>query len=695
MILLWLHVPAIIVFALVRGEPLPHALVEVAPVIVLGGLAARLTDRRWLSTVIAAVGLLTCSAILVHLSGGVIELHFHFFVMVGIFTLYQDWVPFLAAIGYVALHHGVIGALWPEEVYNHPAAIENPWTWAAIHAFFVLGLSAAGIISWQLNEVTGGVAHDREEELAESQRVAHLGSWEWDIAGNRISWSDELYRIFGLAPHELEPTYEGYLAHVHPDDVALVNGWVGAVLQGEECFEGDNRILRPGGEVAWIHARGEAVRDEEGTPVRLRGTVHDVTTSKLAEEALEKTNARYRLLQAMTSAANEASSIPEALQTAVGEIGAHTGWPVGHVYVPAEHDAGLLVSSGVWHMDEPARFGALRTATAATSFRAGEGLGKLMSHPAPSWVSDVTLDPTHARAGATPGFEARTHVAFPVRLATETVAVLEFFSEEALEPDHALLDTLGQVGTQLTRVAERQRASAELATARDAAMESSRLKSEFLATMSHEIRTPMNAVIVLTGLLLRTHLDHRQRQYAQGVEEGGEALLAVINDILDLSKIEAGKLELEVVDFDLVQVVEEAAGLVAETARRKSLELVAYCNPDVPAGLRGDPARLREVLLNLVSNAVKFTETGEVIVRARLVEESDEAVVVRFEVADTGIGIADSDRHRLFEPFSQADSSTTRRFGGTGLGLAISSQLVAAMGGELGVDSEPGRGSTF
>ena len=359
----------------------------------------------------------------------------------------------------------------------------------------------------------------REQQLAEAQRVAQLGSWEWDIATNRVSWSDELYRIFDLEPHELEPTYEGYLAHVHPDDRAVANEEVGAALHAKDNFEYVARVVRSGGEVGWIRARGEVVRDDTGAPVRMSGTAQDVTASKQAEEALART--------------------------------------------------------------------------------------------------------------------------------------------------------------------------------RDEAMESSRLKSQFLATMSHEIRTPMNGVIGLTGLLLGTELDDRQRQYAEGVKGAGQALLAIINDILDFSKIEAGKLELEVVDFTLADVVEEAAGLVASAAQRKGLELVAYCFPGLPAGVRGDPARLRQVLLNLASNAVKFTEHGEVVVRARLVDESDQALVVRFEVVDTGIGIAEVDTHRLFDPFSQADASTTRRFGGTGLGLAISRQLVALMGGDLGVESEVGRGSTF
>lgn len=235
----------------------------------------------------------------------------------------------------------------------------------------------------------------------------------------------------------------------------------------------------------------------------------------------------------------------------------------------------------------------------------------------------------------------------------------------------------------------------QLADARDAAMESSRLKGEFLATMSHEIRTPMNGVIGLTGLLLNTPMSELQRSYAEGVKGGGEALLAIIDNILDFSKIEADRMSLEVIEFDLRDVVNESVLLLAETARSKGLTLMVEVPDQVPRRVCGDAVRLRQILLNLVSNAIKFTETGEIWVRVGLESESDGAARVRFEVQDTGIGIAPEDHAKLFEPFSQVDSSTTRRFGGTGLGLAISRRLVQLAGGQIGVNAELDSGSTF
>jgi two-component system sensor histidine kinase/response regulator len=260
--------------------------------------------------------------------------------------------------------------------------------------------------------------------------------------------------------------------------------------------------------------------------------------------------------------------------------------------------------------------------------------------------------------------------------------------------------TAGWVGT-LADVTAEVEAEATMSDVRDKATEASRLKSDFLANMSHEIRTPMNGVIGMTDLLLETELDARQRDYAQTVRNSGEALLAIINDILDFSKVEAGKLEIESIEFDLRSIVDDVVALLAGRAQSKGLELIAVIESSVPAVTTGDPGRVRQVLTNLIANAVKFTQKGEIVVRVTEAERAGGAGVqgvdsiVRFEVSDSGVGIAPDKLETIFQPFVQADSSTSRKYGGTGLGLAISGQLVTLMGGDCGVESRLGHGSTF
>lgn len=276
----------------------------------------------------------------------------------------------------------------------------------------------------------------------------------------------------------------------------------------------------------------------------------------------------------------------------------------------------------------------------------------------------------------------------------ERTRQLESEVEQRKATELALADRARELDTNVMAL---EQLSSQLEQSRDQAVRASRFKSEFLANMSHEIRTPLNAVVGMTDLLQRTNLSEEQREYCTIVNSSADALLGLINDILDYSKIEAGKLDLEIVQFDIFELLESAAELVAERARRKDLSLMTYVSPEIPRMVHGDPGRIRQVLLNFLSNSIKFTPCGEILIQATTISTNDNAQSsrVRFEVSDTGIGIKESSHDRLFHPFTQEDSSTTRKYGGTGLGLAISKRLVELMGGAISFHSVYGKGSSF
>ena len=351
LVLLWLHVPVVFTVGVVQGVGVPHALFEVGVVIAIAAMATMARRHPSLSTVMASVGLMTCSAELVHLTDGLIEMHFHYFVMVGVVTLYQDWRPFLVAIGYVIFQHGIAGALAPEAVYNHPAAVADPWQWAGIHGLFILGMSVAGIITWRLNESLLAAATHREHQLAEAQELAHIGSWEWRAELGRAIWSDEMYRLLGV-DRTFETVGDAVLPLVHPDDRAAWQADMErAASEGiPHCL--DFRIVLPDGTERWLHGRGEVTGRENGVVTIMAGTVQDVTDRRRSEDALRAHEAELRNALSLLSATLDSTADGILVVDTGGRIASHNGKFAEMWQIPSEVLAGGDDKAALGHVLE-------------------------------------------------------------------------------------------------------------------------------------------------------------------------------------------------------------------------------------------------------------------------------------------------------------------------------------------------------
>jgi PAS domain S-box-containing protein len=482
-------------------------------------------------------------------------------------------------------------------------------------------------------------------------QAAGLGLWEWQVETGHYQVDMFWAMTLGYAVSELRPHVDTVVALEHPDDTLEISRLIHTCLRGETAeYAGERRLRHKEGHWVWLLDHGMVVeRDAEGRPRRMIGTSQDITRRKLAEAALLQSRQRQSL--ALSSA--------------------HLGqWDWN-------------IATGEMSFDE--RFAQI------VGYEVGELASDIsawqrLDHPEDAAMIEAQLM-AHL-AGETEAYLSEHRI-----IHKRGHAVWVLGTGMVVERD-AQGNPLRMVGLHKDISAAKQ-AEVDLRAAKEAADSANRAKSMFLANMSHEIRTPMNAVIGLTRLVLDTELTGRQRDFLQKVHASSKSLLGILNDILDHSKIEAGRMALEQIQFSIEEPLTSVANLFGAQVEQKGLELFFDVAHDVPMEVIGDSMRLTQVLNNLVGNAIKFTERGEIRLKAEVAERDAAGTLILFSVTDTGIGLPEAQASNLFQAFTQADNSVTRKYGGTGLGLAISQQLVHLMGGEISVASTPGEGCTF
>ncbi|MBN1959209.1 MAG: PAS domain S-box protein [Desulfuromonadales bacterium] len=526
-------------------------------------------------------------------------------------------------------------------VYDHTRIIRNDLGEVTEFHGYLVDISNTVRISQELE--------NQQQRLAMTIEGASLGTWDWDIVSGKVIFNQRWAKMLGYSLEDIKPHVSAWETLLHPDEKAKVERQLSDHLTGKTAtYRCEHRLRHRSGEWIWVLDVGRVLkRSKTGEPLRAAGIHIDITEQKNSEEQLRASNERIQTLMNSLQAGvilirEKDRRIVEANPAAERMVGVSAGGMLGkkcHQFLCPSQEGKCPVFDQGQVLDNSER-------------------------------SMITAE------GST----------LPV---LKNAAILE------LDGERHLLESF--VDIKKLKIAEKNLAyqtsvAQELARKADSA---NRAKSEFLANMSHEIRTPLNGIIGMGHLLLDTELNAEQQKLAETVQSSSTVLLNLINDILDFSKIEAGKLDLEQIDFDVYRLMNDCTETLRFKAEEKNLRLTTHITPDVPRWVCGDPGRLRQVLTNLINNAIKFTEQGEINCRIELESQSSDQTVLKFSVEDTGIGIPQDKARKLFEAFEQADTSTTRKFGGTGLGLSISQQLVKMMHGRIGLDSIEGKGSTF
>ena len=539
----------------------------------------------------------------------------------------------------------------------------------------------------------------REREDRLSDIIESTSDWVWETdADLRYTYiSDRVLKVFNLEPSE-------FLGRTRQELAAQLN-WI----VDEEKWENHLKDLenhRPfqnfefstqfaDGKLIHIQFDGKPIFDENGKFAGYRGASRDITAHKNAELELQERANLDQLMRISVIASNEAVSVEEAVQNCLRDVCSYTGWKVGHAYFPTDDDPPVLITSKIWHMDDPERYQKLKEITESTPIKFGQGQpGMVMEQKAARWRPIGVDKGNFPRQKAIIEAGLRSCILTPVMVGSEVVAVLDFFNDVVSDRDEKLVEAFHQIGTQLGRVIEREKARESLLEAKEQADIANRAKSEFLSSMSHELRTPMNAILGFSQFLEkdpRNPLNETQQDKVKQILTAGDHLLTLINEVLDLAKIESSDIEVSIEPVQLGSVISESVSIVGQLADKFGVTIIETPVEDELPFVHADFVRLKQIIINLLSNAIKYNQTdGEVGIRCDLTDDN----TCRVSIWDTGYGIAKNRQADVFKPFNRLGREASN-IQGTGLGLSVTQHLIDMMGGKIGFESVENEGSTF